>query len=134
MKAGDIIGPVALVALSTFVRPAMAANWAIDNLSCYGNRIIPLEVERALNIAKHVANNLVGDNYDTTIQNFVQVLFNQAPDGVGLQWVQDVFAGQGPENLPGIANFESRIDDDDVVAGDLVSLPISLRRCTSATP
>lgn len=90
-------------------------------MSCYGNRIIPLEVERAINIAKHVASNLVGDNYDPTIQNLIQVLFNQAPDGVGLEWVQDVFAGQGPENFPGIANFDSRIDDDDVVAGDLVS-------------
>ena len=61
--------------------------------------------------------------YDATIQNFVQVLFNQDPNGAGLGWVQDVFAGERPENLPGIANFDSMVDDDDVVAGDLVFAP-----------
>ena len=80
----------------------------------------PLEVARAINISKHVVDNLAGDSYDATIQNFVQLLFNQDPNGVGLDWVQDLFAGEGPENLPGIANFVNMVDDDDVVAGDLV--------------
>lgn len=38
-------------------------------------------------------------------------------------WVQDVFAGEGPENLQGIANFDRQVDDDEVEAGDLVSAP-----------
>ena len=127
MKASHILGLKVLTALSTFSRPAVAkqsANWAIDSETCYRRPFAPLEVQRALNIAKHVVNNLADGNYDATIQNFIQVLFNQAPDGVGLEWVQDVFAGEGPENLPGIANFDNKVDDDEVEAGDLVAAPL----------
>lgn len=123
MIINHIIGPIALTASFASFRPANAkqsAKWAIDSDTCYRMDFVQLEVERAMNIAKHVVNNLAGDSNDATIQNFIRILFNQAPDGVGLGWVQDVFAGEGPQNLPGIANFDSQIDDNDVEAGDLV--------------
>lgn len=133
MKAIHILGLEVLTALSTFSRPAAAkqsANWAIDSETCYRRPFAPLEVQRALNIAKHVVNNLADGNYDATIQNFIQVLFNQDTDGVGLEWVQDVFAGEGPENLPGIANFDNKVDDDEVEAGDLVAIPLGRKHAS----
>ena len=123
MKAIQFLVLVVLNASSTLFRSVVCASWAMDYASYAGLDDVASEVKRAIDISKHVVANLAGDNYDATIQNFVQILLDQDPNGVGLDWVQDVFAGGGAENLPGIANFGYRIIEDFLQAGDLVSTP-----------
>lgn len=128
MKASHFIGFVLLNAFSILFRQVggkQSANWAVHADTCrrYNQNFAGKEVQRAINIAKHAVNNLAGNNYDVIIRNFVQVLFNQDPNGGGLEWVQDVFAGEGPAKLPGIANFDRLVNEDSVVTGDLVFAP-----------
>ena len=64
MKASHLIDLVLLNAFSTLFRQVGAkqsANWAIDSETCYRQNFAPLDVARAINISKHVVDDLASD-------------------------------------------------------------------------
>lgn len=138
MKASQVIGLVVLSTFTIFFRPAFATRslkWAIDDTFCDDEgqpsllESLLYEIDRAFDIARNVVSSLQREDVakrdnitkreddDVIIQNFINVLFKYEN---GLEWVRDVFAGEGLDNLPGIANFDTmvRLDDIDELGND----------------